>query len=256
MEWLVRRGFACSRVAWHVLFIWIFFKTSQHPHIFRELQPAEVFQPRWRQDLKLAARILHSIVSHAEVQQHLQGLGISWVFNLSAWGTIWSSHLVNKKCCLHKIVGQAKLSWNELLTAMIEAEGVLNSHPLTKVSAWHQGTPHPYALTLWTPNPKFAGPPLLNCWISWCRCRSWTNKASKILEQGHQRGSGPMEEEISSWIAWNTDTIVAILTHLQLPLMMWWLFISQNNFVAYGSLVVSSKPYLDKMARFEVQFCM
>ena len=39
------------------------------------------------------------------------------------------------KQCLKKIIGQAKLSYDELLTALTEVEMVLNSRPLTYVSA-------------------------------------------------------------------------------------------------------------------------
>ena len=39
------------------------------------------------------------------------------------------------KRCLRKTVGQAKLSTDELLTALLEVEMVLNSRPLTVVSA-------------------------------------------------------------------------------------------------------------------------
>ena len=38
------------------------------------------------------------------------------------------------KRCLRKIIGQARFSWDELLTAVIEAESVLNSRPLSCVA--------------------------------------------------------------------------------------------------------------------------
>ena len=38
------------------------------------------------------------------------------------------------KRCLRKVIGQARFSWDELLTAMVEAEGVINSRPLSYVS--------------------------------------------------------------------------------------------------------------------------
>ena len=39
------------------------------------------------------------------------------------------------KCCLRKVLGQAKFTHDELLTALAETEMVINSRPLTYVSA-------------------------------------------------------------------------------------------------------------------------
>ena len=39
------------------------------------------------------------------------------------------------KRCLRKMIGQAKLTHDEILTALMEVEMVLNSHFLTVVSA-------------------------------------------------------------------------------------------------------------------------
>ena len=39
------------------------------------------------------------------------------------------------KRCLRKLVGRAKLSYDELYTAVTEVEAILNSRPLTYVSA-------------------------------------------------------------------------------------------------------------------------
>jgi hypothetical protein len=38
------------------------------------------------------------------------------------------------KRCLKKIIGRARLTYDELLTSLIEVEMVINSHPLTYVS--------------------------------------------------------------------------------------------------------------------------
>ena len=39
------------------------------------------------------------------------------------------------KRCLKKIVGQGKLSYEELLTVIIEVEGIVNSRPILYVSS-------------------------------------------------------------------------------------------------------------------------
>ena len=50
-------------------------------------------------------------------------------------GRIFERLVRSTKRCLRKIIGQAKLSYDELLTALTEVEMVLNSRPLTSVSA-------------------------------------------------------------------------------------------------------------------------
>ena len=86
---------------------------------------------------KATARILRSIVSDASVQQYLSDSGIKWVFNLPKapwWGGVFERLIRSMKRCLCKILGQSRLTYDELLTATVEVEGVLNSWPLTYVS--------------------------------------------------------------------------------------------------------------------------
>ena len=74
---------------------------------------------------------------HEDVQQYLSGLGVQWVFNLPKapwWGGFFERLIQSTKRCLRKIIGQASFSYDELLTAVIEVEGVLNSRPLSYVS--------------------------------------------------------------------------------------------------------------------------
>ena len=55
---------------------------------------------------------------------------MKWVFNIPKapwWGGIFERMVRSTKRCLRKIVGQAKLSYDELLTALTEVEIVLNS---------------------------------------------------------------------------------------------------------------------------------
>ena len=86
---------------------------------------------------KAAARIIKSVVMHSEVQKHLEGLGVKWIFNLPKapwWGGMFERLIGSMKCCLRKVIGQAKLTYDELLTAVVEAEAVINSRPLTYIS--------------------------------------------------------------------------------------------------------------------------
>ena len=63
---------------------------------------------------------------------------VKWVFNVPKapwWGGVFERMVRCVKRCLRKMVGQAKLSEDELLTSLVEVEAVLNSRPLTVVSA-------------------------------------------------------------------------------------------------------------------------
>ena len=86
---------------------------------------------------KAAATVIHSIVANEDVQRYLSGLGVRWDFNLPRapwWGGVFERLIQSTKRCLRKIIGQANFSYDELLTAVIEVEGVLNSRPLSYVS--------------------------------------------------------------------------------------------------------------------------
>ena len=81
--------------------------------------------------------MLRSIVSQEDAQQYLSGMSIKWEFNLQKapwWGGVLECFVRSTKSCLCKILGQAKLTLDELLTAVMEVEAVLNSLPLTYVS--------------------------------------------------------------------------------------------------------------------------
>ena len=84
-----------------------------------------------------AAKVIESVVCHGDVQQYLCDLGVQWEFNLPKapwWGGVFERLIQSTKRCLRKIIGQASFSYDELLTAVIEVEGVLNSRPLSYVS--------------------------------------------------------------------------------------------------------------------------
>ena len=87
---------------------------------------------------KSAAKLLRSIASSEEFQQQVSEMGIQWTFNLPKapwWGGVFERLVRSTKRCFHKIIGKARFSYDELLTAVIEVEAVLNSRPLMYVSA-------------------------------------------------------------------------------------------------------------------------
>ena len=87
---------------------------------------------------KTAARFLSSIFELREVQNFLLNHKVKWKFNLeraSWWGGFFEHMVRCVKRCPKKILKNAKLTCEELLTVVVEIECVLNSRPLTYVSS-------------------------------------------------------------------------------------------------------------------------
>jgi hypothetical protein len=74
---------------------------------------------------------------NAEVKRFVASRGITWRFNIARspwWGGFFERLVRSVKRCLKKNLGTARLSYEELLTVIIQVEGVLNSRPLTYVN--------------------------------------------------------------------------------------------------------------------------
>ena len=73
-----------------------------------------------------------------ELKRLLAEYSISWKYNVALapwWGGFFERILVKStKRCLKKILGTARVTYEELLTIIVETEGILNSRPLTYVS--------------------------------------------------------------------------------------------------------------------------
>ena len=85
-----------------------------------------------------AAQAIDSMLTSTDVQQYFAGLKVKWVFTLEKapwWGGFYERMIQSMKRCLKKTIGKAKLTYDELFTALTEVEGIINSRPLSYVSS-------------------------------------------------------------------------------------------------------------------------
>ena len=77
------------------------------------------------QTFKCAAKMLQAMLKQSEVQQYLTNNKILWTFNVDKapwWGGIFERMVKSTKRCLRKVVGRAKLYYDELQTVLVEIE--------------------------------------------------------------------------------------------------------------------------------------
>ena len=87
---------------------------------------------------KAAAKVLESIMDQQDVKLYLSQIGVKWCFNLERapwWGGVFERLIKTMKRCLRKMIGQAKFTYDELITAVTEVEAIVNSRPLSYVSS-------------------------------------------------------------------------------------------------------------------------
>ena len=66
------------------------------------------------------------------------GAGVEWQFNLEkapCWGGIFEGMVKSTQKCSRKVVGQARLNYDELLIVVTEVESIINSRPLCYISS-------------------------------------------------------------------------------------------------------------------------
>ena len=107
---------------------------------------------------KSVSGTLEALFNLPSVQAYFSENKIRWRFNLEKapwWGGFFERLVKSTKCCLEKLLGNAKLNYEELSTIMAEVEAVLNSRPLTYMYSEDIETPL-------TPSHLVMGKRLLN----------------------------------------------------------------------------------------------
>ena len=87
---------------------------------------------------KSAENKLYALFDFQEVQDYFLAKRIQWKYNLEEapwWRGFWERMVKSTTRCLKKALKNARLSYDELSTILIEVEEVLNSRPLAYVQA-------------------------------------------------------------------------------------------------------------------------
>ncbi|XP_011408730.1 PREDICTED: uncharacterized protein LOC100636053, partial [Amphimedon queenslandica] len=86
---------------------------------------------------KKMASLLKEIEDHKDVKRYFSDHKIQWNFNVEMspwWGGVFEKLIRSVKRCMKKVIGRASLTHEELLTAVIEIEMIINSRPLSYVT--------------------------------------------------------------------------------------------------------------------------
>ena len=84
---------------------------------------------------KASERAITRLFNEPKVKVELQNKRVTWRFNLERapwWGGFFERMVRSVKRCLRKVLGNAKLTVEELSTVLVEVEGTLNARPLTE----------------------------------------------------------------------------------------------------------------------------
>ena len=139
-----RCEFSCSHAAWLGLFTWelvldlsaVTFIWCLKRFAARRGLPRRIVSDNAK-TFKATAKAIDSMLKDRNVQNYLFHVGVNWVFNpekVPWWGGMFARWIKSTKRCLQKLIGQARFSYDEMHTAVVEIEAIINLCPLTYVS--------------------------------------------------------------------------------------------------------------------------
>ena len=105
--------------------------------------------------IKAGCKEVKTIVRSHEVQRYLSSNRVTWKFIVERtpwWGGFWERLIQSVKKCHKKTVGRTSLDYDELNTALVETESIINSRPLTYIYGDDESISH-----LLTPSHFFNG---------------------------------------------------------------------------------------------------
>ena len=83
---------------------------------------------------KAAEKMIATVLESPEALRYYSDVKMKWNFNLERapwWGGLFKRMVQSMKRCLRKTIGSARLTYDELTTALTEVEGILNSNTFT-----------------------------------------------------------------------------------------------------------------------------
>lgn len=86
---------------------------------------------------RVAARVIPNVITYPDVWRYCSDYSLEWHFNLEKaprWGGMFERMIKSTKQGLRKIVGNAHFTHDELFTAVVEIEAIINARPLSYVS--------------------------------------------------------------------------------------------------------------------------
>ena len=84
---------------------------------------------------KASEKAIRRLFNQPKVKSEMQTKRVTWKFNLERapwWGGFFERMVRSMKRCLRRVLGNAKLTVDELNTVLVEVEGTLNARPLTE----------------------------------------------------------------------------------------------------------------------------
>ncbi|XP_075162773.1 uncharacterized protein LOC142235404 [Haematobia irritans] len=105
---------------------------------------------------KLGKEFIKAVQQNSNVAHDLASERVQWYFippGAPHFGGLWEAAVKSVKHHLRRVIGEAKLTYEEMSTFLSQIESVLNSRPLRPVTIDHS--------ELWTPRHFLVGRPLL-----------------------------------------------------------------------------------------------